>query len=113
VVVNQELDWAAVRARYEQHKVLSSLTGDARLEVVDIDDERMCLRQRLWRDCLTREQLATAVGLLRDRTITGTAVEFAEGLRRYYSGGPQVLTGCSRIPNMCAVVMKDLGYLDG
>lgn len=109
--MSQELNWAAVRARYEQQKVLPALTGDTTLEVVDIDDEKMCLRQRLWQDCLTRGNLETAFALLGDQRITGSAVEFAEGLRRYYSGGPQVQTGCSRIPNMSAVVLKDLGYL--
>ena len=36
----------------------------------------------------------------------------ARPLRRYYSGGPQVQPTCSRTPNLCAVVLADLGYLD-
>jgi hypothetical protein len=32
--------------------------------------------------------------------------------RRYYSGGPRVQPTCSRTPNLCAVVLADLGYLD-
>lgn len=108
-----EFDWGALRARYERQRALPALTGGSTVDVVDVDDERICLRQRLWRDCLAREDLETAVALLRDRQITGSAVEFAEGLRRYYSGGPQVRTGCTRIPNMAAVVLKDLGFLDG
>lgn len=106
-----QLDWAAVRARYEHRTVLPSLTGQALIEIVDVDDERLCMRQRLWRDCLTREDLQTAVALLRDGSIVGTPVEVAEGLRRYYSGGPQVRTGCTRAPNMAAAVLADLGFL--
>jgi hypothetical protein len=36
----------------------------------------------------------------------------AHPLRRYYSGGPQVQPTSSRRPNVCAVVLADLGYLD-
>ena len=35
----------------------------------------------------------------------------SEELRRYYSGGPQVQPTCSRTPNLCAVVLADLGRL--
>ncbi|MPZ67392.1 MAG: hypothetical protein GEU83_18455 [Pseudonocardiaceae bacterium] len=111
--VPQEFDWAMVRQRYQPGMRLASLRGDTYLEVVEVDDDRLCLRQRLWRDCLTRQDLETAVSLLRDGIVTGTAMEFAEGLRRQLSGGPYVRTDCSRIPNMTAVVLKDLGYLDG
>jgi hypothetical protein len=105
------LDWAAVRARYSDQPSLPALTGGSTLEVVGVDDERICLRQRLWRDCVTREQLETALTLLRGGADAGSPVAFAEALRRYYSGGPQVQPGCSRTPNLCAVILKDLGYL--
>ena len=103
------LDWAAVRDRYARRPVVPALTGGSVLEVVDVDDEKICVRQRLWRDCVTRAQLETALTLLGPGG--GTAVEFAEALRRHYSGGPQVQPGCSRIPNLCAVILKDLGFL--
>jgi hypothetical protein len=105
------VDWAALRARYEQQATLPALTGRVVLEVVSVDDERLCVRQRLWTDCLTRTDLMNAVALLRDGTIGGTPVQIAEGLRRWYSGGPQVRIGCERTPNLCAVVLKDLGQI--
>jgi hypothetical protein len=36
----------------------------------------------------------------------------ARPLRRYYDGGPRVQPTCSCTPNLCAVVLADLGYLD-
>jgi len=36
----------------------------------------------------------------------------AHPLRRYYFGGPWVPPTSSRRPNVCAVVLADLGYLD-
>jgi hypothetical protein len=105
------LDWAAVRARYAEHASIPALTGGSVLDVVGVDDEKICLRQRLWRDCVTREELETALALLRGGADSGSPVAFAESLRRYYSGGPQVRPGCSRTPNLCAVILKDLGYL--
>ena len=105
------LEWSVVRARYEQQATLPALTGSVVLQVVSVDDERLCVRQRLWSDCLTRTDLQTAVDLLRDGRIGGTPVQVAEGLRRYYSGGPQVRIGCERTPNLCAVVLKDLGEI--
>ncbi len=38
---------------------------------------------------------------------------FAEGMRRWYSFGPQVRTGCTRGPNLAAMVLADLGHLTG
>ena len=44
------LDWELVRERYADRPSLASLGGSSRVQVVDVDDERICLRQRLWRD---------------------------------------------------------------
>jgi hypothetical protein len=107
------VDWDAVRARYADRRELRSVTGTSVVEVVSVDEDRICLRQRLWRDCVSRHQLETALRLLAAGTVGGTAVEVAEGLRRYYAGGPEVQPGCSRTPNLAAVVLQDLGYLAG
>jgi hypothetical protein len=107
-----KLDWSAVRARYEHTKTLQPLAGQSILEMVGVDDEKICVKQRLWQDCVTRTALETAVTLLGDRPLPGNAVEFAEELRCYYSSGPDVTTECSRIPNLSAVVLSDLGYLE-
>jgi hypothetical protein len=107
-----KLDWSAVRARYEHTKTLQPIAGQSILEVVGVDDEKICVKQRLWRDCVTRTALETALTLLEDRPLPGNALEFAEELRRYYSRGTAVTTGCSRVPNLTAVILSDLGYLE-
>jgi hypothetical protein len=104
------LDWHDLQTRYEKGARLASLSGDAMLEVTAVDDAAIYLKGRLWRDALERTDLENAVELL----VTGLApddpIEFAEALRRHYSEGPQARPGCSRVPNMAAVVLKDLGY---
>lgn len=65
------IDWTMVRARYEQQKTILPLSGQSKLDIASVDDEKICFQHRLWRD----------------------------------------ITDCSRIPNLSAVVLKDLGYL--
>jgi hypothetical protein len=105
------IDWKMVRARYEQQRSVPPLTGQSRLDVVGLDDEKICFKHQLWRDCLSKVALETAVTVLGDRPLPANAIEFAEELRSHYSNGPTVITECSRIPNLSAVVLKDLGYL--
>jgi hypothetical protein len=107
------LDWDEVRARYRPGTPLRPLAGGSALQIVAIDDARVCVKQRLWQDCVTRQQLDTALRVLRERTHPVDAIKFAEVLRRHYAGGPDVVTDCSRIPNLSAVILKDLGYLTG
>lgn len=106
-----KLDWTTVRARYEQFPAVQPLRGQSALQIVDVDDEQVCFKQRLWRDCVSRAALETAVSLLGDRSLPANAIEFAEELRVYYATGPNAITDCSRIPNLSAVILKDLGYL--
>jgi hypothetical protein len=105
------LDWQEVRARYGPGSPLRPLAGSAALRVVSVDDDRICVRQRLWQACVTRRQLDTALRILRERAGPVDAMELAEILRCYYAGGPDVVTDCSRIPNLSAIILKDLGYL--
>lgn len=105
------LDWDAVRRRYADRPALPSLAGSSTVQVTDVDDDRICLKQRLWRDCITRADLETAVGLLSAGELDPDPMAFAEGLRRYYASGPRVETGCTRGPNLAAVVLGDLGFL--
>lgn len=107
----RSLDWNAVRARYAPGTRVRPLVGTSALEVVSVDDERICLRQRLWRACVTRSELETALTVLHERPGRLTALELAEELRRYYAVGPQVTTECSRVPNLSAVVLVDMGHL--
>jgi hypothetical protein len=105
-----DLDWAVVRRRYEKEPTLRSLTGSAPVTVVDVDDERICLSQRLWRDCVSRAAIERALDLLERGVVPAEPIAFAEGLRRQEA---HVETGCTRGPNLTAIVLKDLGYLAG
>jgi hypothetical protein len=78
--------------------------------VDSVDDERICVRQRLWQACLTPAELDTATRVLAEAGPV-TALELAELLRIHYAGGPQVTTDCSRVPNLSAVLLSDLGAL--
>lgn len=107
-----QLDWDAVRRRYAGGRQVRPLVGGSTLQVSPGTDESITVAQRLWQADVTRTELETALGLLGERPPSTPAVPFSEELRRYYSGGPQVQPTCSRTPNLCAVLLTDLGYLD-
>ncbi|GAA3231295.1 hypothetical protein GCM10017691_25120 [Pseudonocardia petroleophila] len=102
------LDWAAVRSRYDGGRAVRPLVGSSTLQV-EVAGDALAVTQRLWRSEVTRSELQVALDLLGHREVG--AVAFSEELRRYYSGGPQVQPTCSRTPNLCAVVLVDLGLL--
>lgn len=105
------LDWDAVVERYRGGAVVRPLVGGSTLTATSGPDA-VTVAQRLWRADVTRTELEVALDILGDRPASTAAVPFSEELRVYYSGGPQVQPSCSRTPNLCAVILKDLGYLD-
>lgn len=113
---SMKLDWQAVRERYKGSRSVRPLVGTSTLQVVSADaytdGESVTVTQRLWRAEVTRAELQVALDLLGERPASTPSVGFSEELRRHYSGGPQVQPTCSRTPNLCAVILKDLGYLD-
>jgi hypothetical protein len=104
-------DWDTVRCRYVGGRTVRPLAGTSTLRVETAGDEALVVRQRLWTAEVTRPELELALHLLGDRPPATGAVGFSEELRRHYSGGPQVRPTCSRTPNLCAVVLLDLGLL--
>lgn len=102
------VQWSDVIGRYQVGDVLPPLVGSSVMTVDAVDDDAICVRQLLWRACLTSDEFATALDVL-DRAGSVTGLELAELLRRHYAGGPQVTTDCSRVPNLCAVLLADLG----
>lgn len=106
-----DLDRDAVRARYEGGRAAKPLAGGSVLHISTVP-EGLSVKQRLWTATVTWAELDVAGKMLGDRPPSTRAVGFSEELRRYYSGGPQVQPTCSRTPNLCAVVLTDLGYLD-
>ena len=105
------LDWAELQARYARGATLPSLAGGSTVRITSVDAEAISLSARLWRDSLARADLETAVRLLQEGAAPRDPLGFAEALRRYYSESVEARPGCSRIPNMAAVVLSDLGYL--
>lgn len=107
---DRKLDWDAVLQRYDGGRAVRPLAGSSTLRIATVGD-MLLVTQRLWRAELTRGELEVALELLGARPPGTGAVAFSEELRRYYSGGPQVQPTCSRTPNVCAVVLVDLGLL--
>jgi hypothetical protein len=100
--------WADVTARYEPGMALPPLVGSSKLVVDHIDDDQLCVRQRLWRACLTREEFENAARIL-DEAGDVTPIEFGELLRVHHATTFHTTTDCSRVPNLSATVLRDLG----
>jgi hypothetical protein len=100
--------WDDVVGHCRPGSTLRPLVGGSTMVVEMVDDDRVCVRQRLWRACLTRAELATA-----DRVLAAAGsvspMQLAELLRIHYAGHPQVGTECSRVPNLSAVVLNAVG----
>ena len=106
-----KLDWNVVQERYRGGRAVLPLIGGSTLTATS-GEGTVTVAQRLWRADVTRGELEVALTILGDRPVSTPAVPFSEELRVHYSGGPQVQPTCSRTPNLCAVLLKDLGYLD-
>ncbi|MBC3194913.1 hypothetical protein H7X46_28060 [Pseudonocardia sp. C8] len=105
------IEWSDLIERLEPGDVLQPLAGSSRLRVESIDSEQLCLRQQLWRACLTPDDLRTAVAVLEQAPAGTTPLELAEQIRARYSSGSEVTVGCSRVPNLSAVVLHHLGAI--
>jgi hypothetical protein len=105
------LVWDEIVARYDGGRSVRPLVGGSTLTATSGPDA-VTVAQRLWRADVTRTELEVALDILGDRPASTASVPFSEELRVHYSGGPQVQPTCSRTPNLCAVLLKDLGYLD-
>lgn len=104
-------DWADVLARYRPGAVLAPLVGSSSLVVDSVDEERLCVKQRLWRACLQRVELEEARRVLA-KAGPVSAPELGELMRVHVATGFHVTTECSRVPNLTAVVLNDLGAFD-
>lgn len=101
--------WADIVDRFKPGDALAPLVGASELRVDRIDDQQICIRQRLWRACVTRSDLATANRILDEAPEGTTSVELSELIRAHYTGGPEVTTECTRIPNLAAVILSNMG----
>jgi hypothetical protein len=103
------VEWTDVVNRLKPGDVLQLLVGDSRLTVECIDDEQICMRQRLWRACLTPADIQIAGRILLEAPADVTPVQLAERIRAHFTSGREVATECTRVPNLAAVVLYNLG----
>lgn len=104
------LQWDVVKKRYEHGAQVDAVSGGSLFTITGADDEYIYFKGRLWKDALPRHHLEEAVALLERGELDANAIKFLEGYRLHVEKNPTVEPGCSRIPNMVAVVLKDLGY---
>lgn len=107
------ITWSEVIARVRPGDRLTPLNGSSHIEVESVGGDHICLTQRLWRACLTRHDVETACRLLAESPHGTTAMQLAEHVRRYeMSGRHGPVSECSRVPNLTAVLLHNLGYVD-
>ncbi|AEA27030.1 hypothetical protein ACFQ34_32495 [Pseudonocardia benzenivorans] len=105
------VEWTDVMERFSVGDSLQPLIGSSRLTVDSIDENEICIRQRLWRACVTRAELAVGDGILTSAPAGTTPVQLSELIRDRYASGTDVVTDCTRIPNLVAVVLYNMGVV--
>lgn len=101
--------WSDVVAHLKPGDTLQPLTGDSKLTVDSIDNAEICIRQRLWRASLKRADMQTANKILAAAPPDVTPIQLAELIRKHYMEGHDVKTECTRVPNLAAIVLYNLG----
>lgn len=105
-------DWDEVRARVVPGTALAPLVGTAPLVVTGTDGEGITVRSRLWWARLTRPDYEAAVRVLGAAPPGLGAVALSERIRAHVAegtGDAAPVTGCSRTPNLAAVLLRHLG----
>ena len=96
------LGWADVQARYAPGAVLAPLVGSSSLVVDEVDDDRLCVRQRLWRACLTRTELETATAVLAAVLALASATVLKTGIpKTSWPPFPGVTPATTFVPYSC------------
>lgn len=105
-------DWKTVLGRYENGAEVDPIAGSRKFVITGADDTQIFFEARLWKDVLPRDHLERAIDMLEAGDLHRGASTFLEGYRLQVEKDQTVPQGCSRIPNMVAVVLQDLGMLD-
>jgi hypothetical protein len=103
--------WEEITARFKPGDSLDPLVGTSKLTVDSVDSEQICIRQRLWVACVTGDDVRIAWEILDAAPAGITPIQLSELIRNHYQAGPDVATDCTRIPNLSAVVLLNLGAL--
>jgi hypothetical protein len=97
------LDWGDVVDRYQPGEEGTPIPGAPQTVVTAIDDERMYVAHRLWKDTLSRQNLEKAVELLEQGRMPKDAEDAISKYRAHVA---------DERPTLATKVLKDLGYLE-
>ena len=97
------LDWGEVVDRYRPDPEDTPIPGAPQTVVTAVDDERMYVAHRLWKDTLSRQNLEKAVELLEHGRMPKDAEDAISKYRAHVA---------DERPTLATKVLKDLGYLE-
>ncbi len=97
------LDWGEVVDRYQPGEEDTPIPGAPQTVVTAVDEERMYVAHRLWKDTLSRQNLEKAVELLEQGRMPKGAEDAIARYRMYVA---------DERPTLATKVLKDLGYLE-
>jgi hypothetical protein len=97
------LDWGEVMDHYQSGVEPKWVPGAPQTKVTGVDEERIYVEHRLWKDSLSRQNLEKAVELLEQ----GRMPKGAEDAVAKY----RMLVADER-PNLATKILKNLGYLE-
>jgi len=98
------LDWGKVVDRYQPKSDEGTpVPGAPQTVVTTVDDERMYVAHRLWKDTLGRQNLEKAVELLEQGKLPKNAEDAISSYRAHVA---------DERPTLATKVLKDLGYLE-
>ncbi len=98
------LDWGKVLERYREGSEVESVPGASAVKVTSADEERVYIAHRLWKDSLSRQNLEKAVELIEQGKMSTEVGDLVSQYRMHVA---------DERPTMAAVILKDLGHLEG
>lgn len=97
------LDWGDVVDRYQPGEAPTPVPGAPQTVVTAVDEERIYVAHRLWKDTLSRQNLEKAVELLEQGKLPKGAEDAISRYRMYVA---------DERPTLATKVLKDLGHLE-
>lgn len=97
------LNWEEVVNRYQPEEEPTPVPGAPQTVVTAVDEERMYVSHRLWKDTLSRQNLENAVELLEQGRMPKDAEDAISKYRAHVA---------DERPTLATKVLKDLGYLE-
>ncbi|MFQ5915602.1 MAG: hypothetical protein ACE5JS_20725, partial [Nitrospinota bacterium] len=89
--------------RYKPGSKVKTVAGGKELDIVNVDDEKIYIKNPLWQASLSRKNLERAVQLIEQGKMTRDAGAFVDEYKTYVE---------DERSTSAAHVLKDLGYLN-